>query len=324
MQIELLKQVQGENVVGGYMYLRALKLKDAPLMLEWMHDNSVIHDLHTDFLSKTIADAETFISESLREKNHLHYAIASDTDEYMGTVSLKHIDYISKSAEFAIIVRSEAMGHGYSWYGMSEMLRKAFEEMDLESIYWCVSRKNVRAIRFYDKHNFHEALDISEEILSRYASEIDLKWYSVLKGDVLDDRKVVAGCKIVHIKTIPTVNAGELSFFESTHDFPFDIKRIYYISKVPEGIRRGFHAHRELQQLLFCPYGRIQIILENAVQREEIELSDPSIGVIIDKPTWREMLWLQKDSVLCVAASDFYRVEDYIRDYQEFKEYVKL
>lgn len=304
------------------MYLRALKLKDAPLMLEWMHDNSVVYDLHTDFSSKTIADAETFINESLREKNNLHFAIASDTDEYMGTVSLKHVDYIAKSAEFAITVRKEAMGHGYSWYGMGEILRKAFDEMDLESIYWCVSRKNVRAIRFYDKHNFHEALDISEEILSRYVGEIDLKWYSVLKGDVLDDRKVVAGCKIIHLKTIPTVNAGELSFFESTHDFPFDIKRIYYISKVPEGVRRGFHAHKELQQLLFCPYGRIQIILENADQREEIELSDPSIGVIIDKPTWREMLWLQKDSVLCVAASDFYRVEDYIRDYQEFKEYI--
>ena len=41
----------------------------------------------------------------------------------------------------------------------------------------------------------------------------NLKWYSVLKGDVLDDRTEVAGCKIVHIKTIPTVGAGELSFF---------------------------------------------------------------------------------------------------------------
>ncbi len=34
------------------------------------------------------------------------------------------------------------------------------------------------------------------------------------------------------------------------------------------------------------------------------------------------MLWLQKDSVLCVAASDFYEVDDYIRDYQEFKSFI--
>ena len=102
------------------------------------------------------------------------------------------------------------------------------------------------------------------------------------------------------------------------------IRDRYYISKVPEGTRRGFHAHKKLKQLLFCPYGRIQLILESKHGREEIELSDPSVGVVIEEPTWREMLWLQKDSVLCVAASEFYDVEDYIRDYQEFKEYICL
>ena len=30
----------------------------------------------------------------------------------------------------------------------------------------------------------------------------------------------------------------------------------------------------------------------------------------------------KKDSVLCVAASDFYEVEDYIRDYNEFKDFI--
>jgi dTDP-4-dehydrorhamnose 3,5-epimerase-like enzyme len=127
----------------------------------------------------------------------------------------------------------------------------------------------------------------------------------------------------VHIKTIPTLNAGELSFFEGTRDIPFEIKRIYFISKVPEGVRRGFHAHKKLKQLLFCPYGCIQLILENQRGREEIELSDPSVGVLIEEPTWREMLWMKKDSVLCVAASDFYTTEDYIRDYEEFQRFLK-
>ena len=75
--------------------------------------------------------------------------------------------------------------------------------------------------------------------------------------------------------------------------------------------------------MLFCPYGRIQLVLENQYGREEIELSDPSIGVVIEEPTWREMLWLQKDSVLCVAASEFYEPKDYIRDYEEFRAYIE-
>ena len=239
----------------------------------------------------------------------------------MGTVSLRDIE--NGSAEFAITVRTKAMSRGYSWFGMEAILKKAFEELNLDCVYWCVSRKNTRAVRFYDKHNFHEALDIPAEVLKRYEGIEDLKWYSVLRDDDINEKDFVAGCKVVHIKTIPTVGAGELSFFEGGHDIPFDIKRIYYISKVPEGTRRGFHAHKELKQLLFCPYGRIQLVLENANGREEIELYDPSIGVVIEEPTWREMLWLQKDSVLCVAASDYYKPEDYIRDYDEFKELIR-
>lgn len=301
------------------MRLRDLELKDAPLMLEWMHDESVVEKLRGNFREKTIGDCENFINASRNKERDIHLAIVNDENEYMGTVSLKSIDRVNNSAEFAITVRKAAMGRGYSWYGMEEIIRLAFEEYGLESVYWCVSRENDRAVRFYDKHNFHEALDIPAAILSRYTGMKDLKWYSVLKGDIFEDRTEVAGCKIIRIKTIPTVNSGELSFFEATHDVPFDIKRIYYISKVPEGTRRGFHAHKKLKQLLFCPYGRIQLILENKNGREEIELSDPSIGVVIEELTWREMLWLQKDSVLCVAASDFYDAEDYIRDYAEFR-----
>ena len=302
------------------MYLRKLELKDAPLMLAWMHDRNVTENMRTNFASKTLQDAENFIRCSWEDKENINLAIVSDEGEYMGTVSLKNIE--NNAAEFAITVRAEAMGKGYSWFGMESIIEKAFNEYCLESVYWCVSRDNTRAVRFYDKHNFHEALDIPGKVLSRYEGIDNLKWYSVLKGDEFDARESIVGCKVIHLKTIPTVNAGELSFFEATHDIPFEIKRIYYISKVPEGVRRGFHAHKELKQLLFCPYGRIQLVLENSNGREEIELSDPSIGVVIDQCTWREMLWLQKDSVLCVAASDFYSVEDYIRDYDEFHEFI--
>ena len=114
-----------------------------------------------------------------------------------------------------------------------------------------------------------------------------------------------------------------MSFFEAETDIPFQIKRIYYISKVPEGIRRGFHAHKELKQMLFCPYGKIHLVLDNGNGREEITLSDPSVGIVIEQPVWREMLWMEKDSVLCVAASEHYKAEDYIRDRTQFDIYIK-
>lgn len=304
------------------MQLRPLELADAPMMLEWMHDKDVVEGLRTDFSSMTLADAESFIRNSWEDKGNIHLAIVSDEDIYMGTVSLKHIE--DNTAEFAIVVRSVAMSRGYAVFGMKTIIEKAFCELGLETVYWCVSRNNPRAVRFYDKNNFHEVVDVPQKALDRYRGIENLKWYSVLKGDEFDTRESVAGCPIVKIKTIATVDAGELSFFEGSKDIPFEIKRIYYISKVPEGMRRGYHAHKSLKQILFCPYGRIQMILENKNGREEIELSDPSIGIVIEEPTWREMLWLQKDSVLCVAASDYYDPDDYVRDYADFqRDYLK-
>ena len=100
------------------MRLRELKQEDAPLMLAWMHDESVVSNLRGNFAAKTIDDCIEFITHSITEEN-IHLAIASDTDEYMGTVSLKNIE--NGSAEFAITVRAEAMGHGYSWFGMEEI-----------------------------------------------------------------------------------------------------------------------------------------------------------------------------------------------------------
>ncbi len=121
-------------------------------MLEWMHDDSVVHDLKTNFLSKTIEDCLSFIESAQDDKENLHLAIADENDEYMGTVSLKHIG--DDSAEFGITVRKCAMGKGYAPFAMKEIVQKGFEQYQLQSIYWCVDPDNKRAVRFYDKNGY--------------------------------------------------------------------------------------------------------------------------------------------------------------------------
>ena len=134
------------------MRLRRLESKDAPLMLEWMHDPSVVEYMNADFASMKAEDCEAFIQSAKDTTRDLHMAIVDENDTYMGTVSLKNID--GKTAEFAITVRKEAMGKGFSKYGMREIIRIAFEELGLEKVYWCVNHENKRAIRFYDKNGY--------------------------------------------------------------------------------------------------------------------------------------------------------------------------
>lgn len=306
------------------MQLRDFNLDDAKGMLQWFKDNRVTKFLHGDYDTFSLNDAEHFILVESKKEDEVHRAIVTDENEYVGTISLRHIDLNDETAELAIVVRADYFAKGYAWFAVTEMLKYAFNTLKIHGVYWRVFKENARAIRFFDKHGFNKPdEDIPEKIKNRHSNENNLVWYVCINGDDFENNALakgtVAGCKIVKIKTIPTVEAGELSFFEGTKDVDFEIKRIYYISKVPEGVRRGFHAHKELKQLLFCPYGKIQLVLENENGREEIELSDPSIGVLIEKPTWREMLWMKKDSVLCVAASDYYSVDDYVRNYDEFR-----
>ena len=157
--------------------MRKLKMKDAPLMLEWMHDPSTVRDLRGDFLSKTIKDCEDFIESAQDTKENLHLAIADNKDEYMGTVSLKHIS--DSDAEFAIVMRNYAMGKGFSQYGMQTIFEIGFHDYHLREIYWCVSPENQRALRFYDKQGFKRS---SSPAAGKYYTENeirDLIWYSV-------------------------------------------------------------------------------------------------------------------------------------------------
>ena len=164
------------------MRLRQLLKKDAPLMLEWMHDPDVTGGLTNGFLDKTLEDCENFIESSADTTGNLHLAIVTDEDEYMGSVSLKQIDRQTKEAEFAIAVRKAAMHKGYAGYGMAEIIRIAFAEQNLESVYWCVSAQNVRACKFYDKQGFPRTDDIPQSTKNRYGNRADLYWYRVQKN----------------------------------------------------------------------------------------------------------------------------------------------
>ena len=132
------------------MKLRKLELKDAPFMLEWMHDKSVVQDLRTNFLEKTLEDCENFVKSSWDDPKSKHFAITDTDDTYLGTVSLKNIK--EQTAEFGITVRNCAMGKGIAKEAMQEVIHLAFEKLNLTKVYWCVSPDNKRAVRFYDKN----------------------------------------------------------------------------------------------------------------------------------------------------------------------------
>lgn len=116
---------------------------------------------------------------------------------------------------------------------------------------------------------------------------------------------------------------GQLIALEENQDIPFEIKRVYYMYDTKEGVRRGYHAHKSLEQILICIHGTCKILLDNGVEKEEVLLDKPYEGLYVSNNMWREMFDFSPDAVLMVLASDYYKEEDYIRDYNEFLEYIK-
>jgi dTDP-4-dehydrorhamnose 3,5-epimerase-like enzyme len=111
---------------------------------------------------------------------------------------------------------------------------------------------------------------------------------------------------------------GQLFSIEGNQNIPFDIKRVYYMFGMDSALPRGFHAHKELQQVAICMKGNCKMLLDNGKVKEEITLDRSDFGVVIDELIWHEMHDFSDDCILMVIASDYYDEDDYIRDYDEF------
>lgn len=116
---------------------------------------------------------------------------------------------------------------------------------------------------------------------------------------------------------------GMLVALEEFKDIPFRIKRVYYMYDTEEGVVRGHHAHKRLEQILVCIHGSCKIHLDNGRETKEVPLEKPYEGLYIANNIWREMYDFSPDAVLMVLASEVYDERDYIRDYDEFQALIR-
>ena len=136
------------------IHLRPLEKKDAPLMLEWQQDPSIMCFFRFDTSHASLATCEAFIAGADRDPSCRHYAIADEDDTYLGTISLKHIDPLGGCAEYAICTRQCAHGTGAALQATQALLRIAFEELELQRVYLNSLEENGRANAFYRKAGF--------------------------------------------------------------------------------------------------------------------------------------------------------------------------
>ena len=113
---------------------------------------------------------------------------------------------------------------------------------------------------------------------------------------------------------------GNLSFIEEKNHIPFAIQRVYWIYDVPGGEIRGGHAFRETQELIVALSGSFDVVLHNGEIEERFTLNRSYYGVYIPRMIWRMLDNFSTNSLALIIASTAYREDDYIRDFEDFRE----
>ncbi|MGD2085697.1 MAG: FdtA/QdtA family cupin domain-containing protein [Candidatus Aminicenantes bacterium] len=139
----------------------------------------------------------------------------------------------------------------------------------------------------------------------------------------MDDEIIVKNARFIKLQTIVDGIDGTIAVAENFNHIPFEIHRAYYIYNLgnPKAVR-GKHAHKKLEQVLFCINGSCEIGLDDGENQQAVILDKPNIGVYLGAELWHTMKKFSDNCILLVLASDVYNEKDYIRCYDEFTDYI--
>ncbi len=140
------------------------------------------------------------------------------------------------------------------------------------------------------------------------------------KHDIIEQD--IAGVNVVEFKEISD-SRGSLFFGEFGKQIPFEVKRFFSIYNVLSGESRGNHAHKECKQSIMCFSGKVDIVCDNGITRAKYHLNKKNKCINLESKIWTSLYNFSDDAVVVVFASDYYEEADYLRDYEDFLNYIK-
>ena len=127
-------------------------------------------------------------------------------------------------------------------------------------------------------------------------------------------------CTIIKLPKIEN-RAGNISPIQGSVDIPFEIKRVFYLYDIPGGEDRGAHAHKKCHQFLIAGSGSFNVLVDDGNNKRTFNLNRPYYGLYIPPGIWASEIGFSSGSICIVLTSHKYDEKDYIRDYQEYREY---
>lgn len=138
----------------------------------------------------------------------------------------------------------------------------------------------------------------------------------------MQNNNSVFKCDLLHLNQIGDRN-GHITAINNNQEIPFAIKRIFYLYDIPGGESRGAHAHKECHQFLVAASGSFEVLLDDGFTKRQVLLNRPDLGLHIPPGIWASEINFSSGSICLVFASHEYNESDYLRDYDEFLNFIK-
>lgn len=124
---------------------------------------------------------------------------------------------------------------------------------------------------------------------------------------------------------LPRINnrSGNITAIQNNEEIPFDVKRIFYLYDIPGGESRGAHAHKQCHQFLVAASGSFEVQLDDGRVKKTVMLNQPYRGLHIPPGIWASEVNFSSGAICLVLASHRYDEKDYLRNYNEFLEFLK-
>ena len=115
---------------------------------------------------------------------------------------------------------------------------------------------------------------------------------------------------------------GSMTFVSNGCDLlPFKVRRVFYLYDVPADAERGGHSHYKAQELIVALTGSFDVVLDDGKNPpERFTLNRPYQGLYVPAGMWRTLDDFSGGSVCMVLTSEPFSEEDYVRDYDKFKQ----
>jgi len=181
----------------------------------------------------------------------------------------------------------------------------------------------------YDEYDYvsdYEEYKVWRKDKSKIPTKSDTK--TSVKANNPMVTQVVSGGKSVFDCSLCELNKmhdkeGNLTFMYENVHVPFPINRVFYSYDIPGGEDRGAHAHKHCHQFIIAASGCFEVALDDGINKRTVLLNRPFWGLHVPPGIWASEQGFSSGSICLVLASEGYSEDDYIRNYDDYLEYIK-